>query len=208
MLYIKKEVKFFSKYGTFFTNCKFLGIKKIPRKRTSSVNRLFGVLARFNNACKFAQWSATLMPRKSKSFLNTLRGPYLVTHLLTRSEAALDAPKYLVQCVVCGKSAVYTKQGLRGTLRCSHLPLEPRATATHLEVQAHEALPEFLAAPEALRASEATVWLPWYHPAAIKAKKPLPAPPSPILELHRMPIPPETERTPHLHLVWHQPDSA
>lgn len=172
------------------------------------MNRLFGVLARFNNACKFAQWSATLMPKKSKSFLNTLRGPYLVTHLLTRSEAALDAPKYLAQCIACGRSAVYTKQGLRKSPRCSHLPFEPRATATHLEVQAHEALPEFLAAPEALRASEATVWLPWYHPAAIKAKKPLPAPPGPILELHRMPIPPETEGTPHLHLVWQQPDSA
>lgn len=166
------------------------------------MNRLFGVLARFNNACKFAQWSATLMPKKSKSFLNTLRGPYLVTHLLTRSEAALEAPKYLAQCIACGRSAVYTKQGLRKSPRCSHLPFEPRATATHLEVQAHEALPEFLAAPEALRASEATVWLPWYHPAAIKAKKPLPAAPSPILELHRMPIPPEVAPHPHLRLVW------
>ena len=145
------------------------------------------------------------MPKKSKSFLNTLRGPYLVTHLLTRSEAALEAPKYLAQCIACGRSAVYTKQGLRKSPRCSHLPFEPRATATHLEVQAHEALLEFLAAPEALRAAEATVWLPWHHPAAIKAKKP---PPGPILELHRMPIPPETEGVPHLHLVWHQPDSA
>lgn len=172
------------------------------------MNRLFGVLARFNNACKFAQWSATLMPKKSKSFLNTLRGPYLVTHLLTRSEAALDAPKYLAQCIACGRSAVYTKQGLRKSPRCSHLPFEPRATATHLEVQAHEALPEFLAAPEALRASEATVWLPWYHPTAKVAKKPLQAPPSPSLELARMPVPPEVAPHPHLHLVWPPCDKA
>lgn len=202
MLSIKKEVKFFSKYGTFFRFLNFSGIKKIPRKRAPSMNRLFGVLARFNNACKFAQWSTILMPKKSRSFLNTLCGPYLVTHLLTRSEAALEAPKYLVQCVVCGRSAVYTKQALRKSPRCGHAPFEPRATATHLEVQAHEALPEFLAAPEALRASEATVWLPWYHPTAKVAKKPLPATPSPILELARMPVPPEVAPHPHLRLVW------